>query len=65
MKLNPFCLKWRLLTVVLFTVQNDFLDFPKQIKYRKEHDNLKALVSGDDLRIPFEFKIKNSDILLL
>lgn len=51
--------------MVLFTVQNDFLDFPKQIKYRKEHDNLKALVSGDDLRIPFEFKIKNSDILLL
>jgi len=42
-----------------FTCKNDSLDFPKMIKYWKDGVKIKALVSGDDLEIPFEFeKIK-------
>jgi len=42
-----------------FTCENDSLDFPKLIKYWKDGLKVKALVSGKDLEIPFEFeKIK-------
>ena len=42
-----------------FTCENDSLDFPKRIKYWKNGEKISALVSGDDLEIPFEFeKIK-------
>lgn len=39
-----------------FTFTNDSIDFPKQIEYWKDGDKMKALVSGGDLKIPFEFK---------
>ena len=42
-----------------FTCENDAHDFPKRIKYWKNGEKINALVSGDDLEIPFEFeKIK-------
>lgn len=39
-----------------FECKNDTLDFPKLIKYWKSKDKINALVSGDNLEIPFEFK---------
>ena len=42
-----------------FACNNDTLDFPKQIRYWKDCENLKAIVAGDSLKILFEFeKIK-------
>ncbi|MGV7107585.1 DUF6265 family protein [Flavobacterium sp. U410] len=39
-----------------FVFKNDTLDFPKLIKYWKNRDKINALISGDSLEIPFEFK---------
>ena len=39
-----------------FKCINDSIDFPSVIKYWKEGNNLKALVSGDSLKIDFEFR---------
>lgn len=39
-----------------FTCTNDSLDFPKQIRYWKNGEKMNALVSGDSLKIDFEFK---------
>lgn len=39
-----------------FISTNDSLDFPKQIKYWKNGDRINALVSGDSLKIEFEFE---------
>ncbi len=39
-----------------FECKNDTLDFPKLIKYWKNGDKMNALVSGDSLKLSFEFK---------
>ena len=39
-----------------FTCTNDSLDFPKQIRYWKNGEKINALVSGDSLKIDFEFE---------
>ena len=39
-----------------FECKNDTLDFPKLIKYWKNRDKINALVSGDSLKLSFEFK---------
>ncbi|QHC86220.1 hypothetical protein AS589_16200 [Empedobacter brevis] len=39
-----------------FEFKNDTSDFPKLIKYWKNGDKINALVSGDSLEIPFEFR---------
>ncbi|MEN8192925.1 MAG: hypothetical protein ABFS12_08915 [Bacteroidota bacterium] len=39
-----------------FICENDSLDFPKMIKYWKDGNKINALVSGDDMEIPFEFE---------
>ena len=39
-----------------FVCENRTLDFPKLIKYWKDGNKIKALVSGDDMEIPFEFE---------
>jgi len=39
-----------------FICENPELDFPKLIKYWKNDDKLKALVSGDEMEIAFEFE---------
>lgn len=39
-----------------FECKNDTLDFPKLIKYWKNGDKINALVSGDNLKLSFEFK---------
>lgn len=39
-----------------FECKNDTLSFPKLIKYWKKGGNLYALVSGDSLKLSFEFK---------
>ncbi|MEN8227656.1 MAG: DUF6265 family protein [Bacteroidota bacterium] len=39
-----------------FICENEELDFPKLIKYWKSKNKLNALVSGDDMEIPFEFE---------
>ena len=38
-----------------FTCENKELDFPNKIEYWKDGDKIKALVSGTDLEIAFEF----------
>jgi hypothetical protein len=39
-----------------FECKNDTLDFPKLIKYWKNGDKMNAIVSGDSLKLSFEFK---------
>lgn len=39
-----------------FICTNDSMDFPKEIRYWKNGDRMNALVSGDSIRIDFEFK---------
>ena len=39
-----------------FECKNDSLDFPKIIKYWKNGNNINALVSGNNLKLSFEFK---------
>lgn len=39
-----------------FECKNDTLDFPKLIKYWKSGDKINALVSGDNLKLSFEFE---------
>ena len=39
-----------------FICENKTLDFPKLIKYWKNGNKINALVSGDDMEIPFEFE---------
>ena len=39
-----------------FEFKNDTLDFPKLIKYWKKGDKINALVSGDSLKLSYEFK---------
>lgn len=39
-----------------FECRNDTLDFPKLIKYWKSGDKINALVSGDNLKLSFEFE---------
>jgi hypothetical protein len=47
------------LTKDSFTCENDSIDFPKFIKYWNDNGNLNALVTGNDMEIPFGFeKIK-------
>ena len=44
-----------------FVCENKTLDFPKLIKYWKNGNKINALVSGDDMKISFEFEktVKN------
>lgn len=39
-----------------FEFKNDTLDFPKLIKYWKNGSKMNALVSGDSLKLSFEFE---------
>ena len=39
-----------------FECKNDILDFPKLIKYWKNGDKMNAIVSGDSLKLSFEFE---------
>ncbi len=39
-----------------FVCTNDSLDFPKRIEYWKNGNKINALVSGGELKIPFEFE---------
>ena len=39
-----------------FTCEKKDRDFPNKIKYWKNGDKLNAMVSGSDLKIPFEFE---------
>lgn len=39
-----------------FECKNDTLNFPKLIKYWKDGNKINALVSGDSLKLSFEFK---------
>jgi len=39
-----------------FTSQNPEHDFPTQIKYSKNGESLKAIISGEGMEIPFDFE---------
>jgi hypothetical protein len=39
-----------------FICINDSLDFPKQIQYSSEGKKLKAIISNEKMKIPFEFE---------
>ncbi|MEL4308954.1 hypothetical protein JMA43_12700 [Joostella sp. CR20] len=43
-------------TSTTFTCTNDSIEFPNKIKYWKEGDRLKAMVSNAEIEISFEFK---------
>lgn len=42
-----------------FTSENDQNEFPKKIEYHIMGNTLKALISGGDMEIPFDFKRVN------
>lgn len=42
-----------------FTCENYEIDFPNKIKYWKNGKRINAMVSGGDMKIPFEFKKLN------
>ncbi|WP_164675178.1 DUF6265 family protein [Anditalea andensis] len=44
------------ITPEAFTSQNAENDFPKQIKYYRNEEYLKAIVSGEGMEISFDFK---------
>lgn len=39
-----------------FTCENEENEFPKKIKYSKSGKKLMAIISGEDMKIPFEFE---------
>lgn len=39
-----------------FVCTNDSIEFPKRIEYTKNGEKINALVSGGELKIPFEFE---------
>lgn len=39
-----------------FECKNDTLDFPKRIQYWKKGDKISALISGDEMKIIYEFE---------
>ncbi|WP_024771815.1 DUF6265 family protein [Aquimarina macrocephali] len=39
-----------------FTCENKEIDFPNKIKYWKNGDRINAMVSGGEMKIPFEFE---------
>jgi hypothetical protein len=39
-----------------FTCKNELNEFPKEIKYFKNENNITAEISGGDMKIPFEFE---------
>ncbi|WP_228463834.1 MULTISPECIES: DUF6265 family protein [Chryseobacterium] len=39
-----------------FICINDSLDFPKRIQYQREGKKLKAMISNEKMKIPFEFE---------
>ena len=47
-------------TTTSFTVENDRNEFPKKIKYYKDNDTLKAVISNKDFSVDFNF-IKMND----
>lgn len=53
---NPITFTMTSFTENEFVCENPELDFPKMIKYWKGDSTLKALVSGTDLEIEFEFE---------
>ncbi|MCK5776191.1 MAG: hypothetical protein KAH25_08445, partial [Bacteroidales bacterium] len=54
--LSPITFKMTSYTDQEFICENKELDFPKSIKYWKEGKKIKAIVSGDDMEIAFEFE---------
>ena len=42
-----------------FTCENKEIDFPNIIHYEKDGENLKAYISNNEMKIPFEFKRLN------
>lgn len=44
------------ITDTQFECKNDTLDFPKLIKYWKNSDQMNAMISGDSLKLSFEFE---------
>ncbi|AZA93795.1 hypothetical protein EG343_04475 [Chryseobacterium nakagawai] len=39
-----------------FICINDSLNFPKRIQYSSEGNQLKAIISNDEMKVPFEFE---------
>ncbi len=39
-----------------FTVENPMHDFPKEIKYWRDNDQLRALLMGDSMKLEYEFE---------
>ena len=44
-----------------FVCENSENEFPKKIEYKKEGDKIKAMISGGDMEIPFEFERKKGN----
>lgn len=44
-----------------FISENDQNEFPKKIKYLTSENELKALISGDDMEVAFDFERINPD----
>lgn len=53
---KPTVFKLTNIEKVQFTSENPDNEFPKLIRYSRQGDKLKAVISGGDMEIPFEFK---------
>lgn len=53
---NPTIFKLSKIDSLSFAFENKLNSFPKLIQYKKNGDKFKAIVSADDMIIPFEFE---------
>lgn len=58
---NPTVFKLSKIDDHSFAFENKKNNFPKLIQYQKIGDKFKAIVSGDDMIIPFEFEREKKD----
>ena len=56
---NPTVFKLSKMDSLSFAFENKNNSFPKLIQYKKNGDKFNAVVSGDDMVIPFEFEREN------
>ncbi|NOQ27051.1 MAG: hypothetical protein GQ564_16945 [Bacteroidales bacterium] len=58
---NPTIFKLTEIDKESFTCENEMNEFPKKIKYFKNENNITAVISGGEMKIPFEFERLNTN----
>lgn len=58
---SPTIFKLTKIDIESFTCENELNEFPKKIKYYKNENKITAVISGGDMKIPFEFERLNTN----